>query len=111
MIIFDLKLIGENIRKSRVKKGISQDEAAWQAGISLRTYADIERGAVNARIVSVLKICDVLELTPDMICVAETDEKRALAKEEMFKKLESLSEKKKCGAYLILEEYIKAVSD
>ncbi len=111
MIIYDLKTIGENIRKARAKKGISQDEAAWQAGISLRTYADIERGSVNARIGTILKICDILEITPNMVmCLGEIKD-NALTKEELFERIEILPAKKRNAAYAILEEYLNAVAD
>ena len=65
MLIFDLFVIGTKIYEHRRKCGLTQSEAAERAGLSERAYADIERGTANARIVSLLKICSVLGVTPD----------------------------------------------
>ncbi|MCR5107408.1 MAG: helix-turn-helix domain-containing protein [Lachnospiraceae bacterium] len=108
MIIFDLKIIGEKLRKIRIEKRLSQDEAAWQAGISSRTYADIERGAVNARIESILKICDFFEINPDMI-LTEKSSHDLITDEDILIELNSLSLKNKRTAVDILKAYIKNV--
>ena len=46
-------------------------QVAEKAGLSDRTYADIERGKVNMRIQTFIKICDVLQVTPNDIITSE----------------------------------------
>ena len=42
-----LKLLGEKIRQMRLKAGLSQLGAAFDAGVSYKHYQDLERGATN----------------------------------------------------------------
>ena len=71
MLVFDFRLIGNRLLKIRKKCGMTQSEVAEMAGLSDRTYADIERGSVNMRIETVLKICKALQITPDAILTTE----------------------------------------
>ena len=50
---------------------MTQSEVAEAAGLSERTYADIERGDVNTRIETILKVCDALQITPDAVLTEE----------------------------------------
>ena len=71
MLIFDLRAIGNKLLNIRKRTGLTQSELAEAANLSDRTYADIERGSVNMRIETVLKICDALHITPDMVLTEE----------------------------------------
>ena len=53
MLIFDTRKIGNNLLSVRKKAGLTQAEVAEAAGLSDRTYADIERGSVNMKIETV----------------------------------------------------------
>ena len=67
MLNFDFHEIGNKLFTIRKRAGMTQAEVAEAAGLSDRTYADIERGTVNMRIETVLRICTVLHITPDEI--------------------------------------------
>ena len=54
MLLFDLCAIGNKLLSFRKKRGMPQAEVAEAAGLSDRTYADIERGTVNMRIETLL---------------------------------------------------------
>lgn len=71
MLIFDFRAIGNKLLENRKKIGLTQNEVAEKANLSDRTYADIERGCVNMRIETFLKICEVLCVTPDEILTNE----------------------------------------
>lgn len=71
MLIFDFHAIGEKLYAVRKRSGLTQAEVAELAGLSDRTYADIERGSVNMRIETVLKICRALGITPDALLTEE----------------------------------------
>lgn len=49
MLVFDKRAIGNKLLVIRKKIGLTQAEVAEAAGLSDRTYADIERGSVNMR--------------------------------------------------------------
>ena len=67
MLINDLRAIGNNLLLLRKKRGLTQAELAEKAGLSDRTYADIERGTVNMRLQTLLKICEALNVLPNDI--------------------------------------------
>ena len=50
MLLFDLNTIGNNLLSVRKRLGMTQAEVAEKAGLSDRTYADIERDTVNMRL-------------------------------------------------------------
>ena len=50
MIISDFHVIGNKLLQFRKKAHLTQIEVAELAGLSDRTYADIERGNVNMRL-------------------------------------------------------------
>lgn len=67
MLLFDFIEIGNRLYSYRKALGLTQEEVAERAELSLRTYADMERGSVNIRMQTLLKICQVLGITPDDI--------------------------------------------
>lgn len=67
MLINDPKIIGNRLRNIRKECKMSQEEIAYSAGLSTRAYADIERGNTNMRFGTLIRICEVLDITPDML--------------------------------------------
>ncbi|MDR1682050.1 MAG: helix-turn-helix transcriptional regulator [Candidatus Symbiothrix sp.] len=53
--------LGLNIRKTREKRGFSQEYVANQLGINQSTYGKIERDASNISVDRLYKIAEVLE--------------------------------------------------
>ena len=72
MLIFDLHTIGNKLLTIRKRMGMTQAEVAEAAGLSDRTYADIERGTVNMRTETILRNCNVIHLTPDKVLTEES---------------------------------------
>ena len=58
----DIKTVGMNVKIARVKKGMTIQELAKQAGMSVTTISRLERGIGNARMFSINKIAEVLEI-------------------------------------------------
>ena len=69
MLIVSLNAIGKRLLELRSKSGFTQWEVAELAGISDRTYADIERGNVNMRIETFMNICNALKATPNEVLI------------------------------------------
>ena len=74
MLVFDAHEIGNRLFAYRKKLGLTQCEVAERAGLSDRSYADIERGTVNMRMETILRICSALHVTPNEILMREADE-------------------------------------
>ena len=57
-----LKVFGENVRKKRQDKGLSQEELAFKANLH-RTYIGmIERAEKNITLINIEKIANALEV-------------------------------------------------
>lgn len=108
MLIFDLRAIGNRLLSIRKRAGLTQAEVAEAAGLSDRTYADIERGSVNMRTETVLKICNVLHVTPDAI-MTEENTTPARRQEELICKLNACSPQDRETALNLLDVYLKSL--
>ena len=108
MLIFDTIQIGNKLLQFRKKSGLTQAEVAEAAGLSDRTYADIERGTVNMKIETVLRICNALKITPNEILTDETSP-LTLRREELFDKLSSCKPAQQATALDILSAYLRSL--
>ena len=108
MLVFDFITIGNKLFQIRKKMGMTQMEVAIAAGLSERTYADIERGTVNMRIETILKVCKVLQITPDEI-LTESDTESTIKQSEILQQLATLSPKERETAFCLLSVYINSL--
>lgn len=108
MLVFDFRVIGNKLHAIRKRAGMTQAEVAEAAGLSDRTYADIERGTVNMRIETVLRICNALHITPDEVL---TDDNSSLAsrQEELWQRLMACSPKDRETALQLLSVYLHSL--
>ena len=108
MLIFDLQTIGNKLLSIRKRMGMTQAEVAEAADMSDRAYADIERGSVNMRIETILRICNVLHITPDELF---TEEATSLAnqQEELWKRLNACNPKDRETALQLLTVFLKSL--
>jgi transcriptional regulator with XRE-family HTH domain len=51
-----LKLFGGNVRRIRIKKGLTQEELAEKAGLDFRQIGFIERGEINPKLHTIQKL-------------------------------------------------------
>lgn len=57
-----LKKVGSNLRRIRKEKGFSMENLAHEAEIEYRQLGRIERGEINTSIISLLRICETLQV-------------------------------------------------
>ncbi|MBQ7173881.1 MAG: helix-turn-helix transcriptional regulator [Lachnospiraceae bacterium] len=108
MLVFDFRVIGNKMLAIRKKAGLTQNEVAELAGLSDRTYADIERGTVNMRIETVLRICKALQITPDSVLTEENvllDERQA----ELLNKMDTCTQHERETALKLLSVYLDSL--
>lgn len=108
MLIFDMVTIGNKLYSIRKSCGMTQAEVAEAAGLSDRTYADIERGSVNMRTETVLHICDALHITPDEILTEESS--LEYKQDELFQRLSVCSPKDRETALNLLTVFLQSVN-
>ena len=109
MLITNLTTIGEKLFSYRKRLGMTQAEVADAAGLSDRTYADIERGTANMRIETLLRICEALHITPDEALTEDAPTLTA-RQEEIWSRFESLSQKDRETPLLLLEVYLQSLA-
>ena len=109
MLLFDFHAIGNKLLAIRKRSGMTQVELAEAAGLSDRTYADIERGTVNMRLETLLRICDALHITPDEILTAERSAE-PIQQEQLLTQLDACNSKDKATALRLLEVYLRSLN-
>ena len=108
MLVFDLHTIGNKLLIVRKRMGMTQAEVAESAGLSDRTYADIERGTVNMRAETILRICNTLHITPDEI-LTEDSTSLSIQQTELWERLNACNSKDKETALQLLSIYLKSL--
>lgn len=108
MLVFDFGVIGNKLLAIRKHAGMTQNEVAEAAELSERTYADIERGSVNMKIETILKICSALHITPDEILTEESNDFNEQEK-EIFEQLNACSLQERKTALRILSVYLQSL--
>ncbi len=108
MLVFDLHAVGNKLLAIRKRMGLTQSEVAEAAGLSDRTYADIERGSVNTRTETILRICRVLHITPDEI-LTENSTSFSVQQAELWERLNACNPKDKETALELLSVYLKSL--
>lgn len=109
MLVFDFHTIGNKLLAIRKRMGLTQAEVAEAAGLSDRTYADIERGTVNMRIETILRICQVLHITPDEV-LTDDQSPEAIQQEQLWERLNACNPKDKETALRLLEIYLQSLN-
>lgn len=59
--------IGQSVRYIRMKKGISQEELAFRAGLNMNSISTLERGINNVKIKTLYSIANALEVNVEEI--------------------------------------------
>jgi len=59
-----LGYVGANVRRLRLKKGLTQEALAEAAELDLRFLQRVERGQTNVGVAVVVVLADVLEVVP-----------------------------------------------
>lgn len=108
MHIIDNREIGNKLLKTRKKCSMTQTEVAEASDLSLRTYADIERGTSNMRVDTLLKICAALDVTPNDVLITD-NEKFTKQQDDLMQLLNSCSIKNKQTALDLLSVYLKSL--
>ncbi|MBE5795797.1 MAG: helix-turn-helix transcriptional regulator [Clostridiales bacterium] len=110
MLIQDMVHIGEKLFRIRKHYGLTQHEVAEAAGIADKTYARLERGTLNIRTDTLIKLCNALHITPDEILT--DDSTQASAREnEILARLHACNPKDRETALRLLDTFLKSLEE
>ena len=102
--------IGNRLLTLRLAGGLTQAELAEKAGLSTRTYADIERGDSGTRLESILRICEALNVTPNDI-VQQEHLRDVYRDEDLVTVLAAISPHEKTALLRRLKAYLNSVAE
>ncbi len=91
----DSKALGANIRKYRVQKGLTQDEAAEKCSLSTNYFRQIEFGNKVPRLETFLRIAETLEVSTELLLSGNVSWTTQIRSNELYIKLEDLEESQK----------------
>lgn len=60
-------VVGANVRRLRVERGLTQEKLAFEAGLDLTYVGGIERGRRNPTVVVLGRIAEALGTTPAVL--------------------------------------------
>lgn len=63
-----MNICGQNIRKIRRDRDLTQEYMAFEMGISQKAYSDLENSKVKINLETLDKISEILEIKPSDIC-------------------------------------------
>ena len=62
-----LRQFGENLRRLRKAKGLSQEELAFEAQLDRSFVGQVERGERNLSLLNILRLAQALGLPPEQL--------------------------------------------
>lgn len=65
-------LVGANIKREREKAGFTQDQFSELLGIGSKSLSSIERGVVGVSLTTLLRICDLLHISANVLLYEQT---------------------------------------
>lgn len=101
----DYYLIGQNIRKFRKAKRMSQESLAEQIGISTTHMSHIETGNTKLSLPVLIELSQILEVSTDSIIFGDSGRDAELTGRQIAELLESSSTKQQ----RIISEVVSAV--
>lgn len=103
-----LNQIGQRIRKHRERSRLSQEQLAERADVSSQTISTAETGKKRLRVENIIKICEVLEISPDYLLLGEISPQDLIILSE---KLSQLTPGQYRHLEDIIDSYISALSE
>jgi transcriptional regulator with XRE-family HTH domain len=85
----DYKKIGIRIKDERLKQNISQEKLAEFINMSKEHVSHIECGTTKLSLPALVKICNSLEITPDLLLLDSLYKSREYLKDEFSKIIEN----------------------
>lgn len=80
-------LVGNNIKRERMKAGLTQERFSELIGIGPKSLSAIERGAVGVSLCTLLRICSILHISSNSLLFENTKKNDVQAITERLERL------------------------
>jgi len=81
--IINYKILGERIKKIRLERKFTQEELGFQASISSVYVSHIEVGSAKPSLEVLVKLCNALNTTPDLVLFDSLNESKGYIHNEI----------------------------
>jgi transcriptional regulator with XRE-family HTH domain len=68
-----VRILGENVRRERLRQGLTQDALAVEAGMRRSYLSDLERGMRNPTVHALGRLAMALKVAPEWLLRANAD--------------------------------------
>lgn len=99
--------LGSRIRTARMHKNLTQEELAEKVDVSNNYISNIELNRSKPSLATLIKICNVLEITPDYVLADSVHSSNEYIKDEIAKMLRKCSP----ASIRLIEKVIAAILD
>lgn len=103
----DYKRLGKRLKEERLKNGLSQEKIAEKAGLSSVYISHIECGSAKASLESLVKVCNALGITPDLVLYDSLYKSRAYFTDEISSLLGKCSDEELKIITRLIKAYIE----
>lgn len=103
---YDKKAAGERIRQQRKALGLTQEDFAERIARVPKFCADIERGQTGMSIDTMLRICNLLKMSPDSLLLGKTNTGKTAEMDLIISALERCTPKQRKDAYELLKLFL-----
>lgn len=62
-------IVGGNVRRLRIERGLTQEQLAFEAGIDLTYEGGIERGKRNPSLLVIVRVANALGVSPSDLLI------------------------------------------
>lgn len=100
-------LVGANIKRERENAGFTQDQFSELLGIGSKSLSSIERGVVGVSLTTLLKICDMLHISANVLLYEQSQKNDV---DSIALQLQTLSDDQFKIASDVMTNLIKAFS-
>jgi transcriptional regulator with XRE-family HTH domain len=67
------QILGRNVREARKRRGLSQEELAFNAGMKRSYVSDLERGTRNPSVKALARLAEALDVSPASLLLPQAE--------------------------------------
>ena len=99
--------IGRRIKEARTKRGLTQEQLAEKADITIVYLSELERGVKSPSLTVFVSIAEALKVSTDSLLRDDLETGKEYIYDDLTKKLEKLTPKQRTAVADIVDAYIR----
>ena len=99
--------MGDRIKETRKKQGLTQDQLAEKVDVSLEYISQIERGLKIPSMQVFIKLVEVLDVSADYLLRDTVSTRNLYGDKQIWRKLERLTPKQRVALEALIDTYLE----